>query len=162
MGRALGELLGWEFEDLDERIEHSEGRSVPEIFRDAGESGFRQAEHAALTELLRELRAGAERVVALGGGAFAEERNAALIEAAGIPTVFLDAEAEELWQRCQLQASQQRIERPLLDSLGGFRGLYGARRPHYLKATFRQQTSGKSVEEIAVEVVRTLSLDRRR
>jgi shikimate kinase len=123
---------------------------------------FRRAEHAALRELLRELRAGAERIVALGGGAFVQMRNATLIEAGGVATVFLDAGVEELWRRCRRQAEQQGIERPLLGSLESFRELYEARRPHYLKASFRQETSGKTVEEIAAEVVQTLGLDRGR
>jgi shikimate kinase len=160
VGRALGEQLGWRFEDLDERIERRERRKVPEIFRDSGESEFREAEHAALKELLKELRVGAERIVALGGGAFAQKHNASLIEAGGVPTVFLDAGVEELWRRCRQQAERQGIERPLLGSLESFREVYEARRPHYLKASFRQETSGKTVEEIAAEVVQALGLDR--
>jgi shikimate kinase len=159
VGRALGEQLGWTFEDLDERIERRERRHVPEIFRDLGESEFRRAEHAALKELLNELRAGAERIVALGGGAFVQKHNARLIEAGGVPTVFLDAGVEELWQRCRQQAERQGMERPLLGSLEGFRELYEIRRPHYLKATFRQETSGKRVAEVAAEVVQALGLD---
>lgn len=162
VGRTLGEQLGWTFEDLDERIERRERRRVPEIFRDSGESGFRRAEHAALKELLRELRAGAERIVALGGGAFVQKHNARLVEAGGVPTVFLDAGVEELWRRCRQQAEQQGVERPLLGSLESFRELYEARRPHYLKASFRQETSGKTVERIAAEVVQALGLDRGR
>jgi shikimate kinase len=158
VGRALGEQLGWAFEDLDERIEQRECRKVPEIFRDSGEPEFRRAEHAALKELLGELLAGAQRVVALGGGAFAQKGNSRLIKSGGVPTVFLDADVEELWRRCR----QQEIERPLLSSLGSFRELYEARRPHYLKASIRQETGGKSVEEIAAEVVQTLGLDRKR
>ena len=160
VGRALGEQLGCVFEDLDERIERREKRKVPEIFRDAGESGFRRAEHAALKELLSELRAGARRVVALGGGAFVEKRNARLIEAEGIPTVFLDAGVEELWRRCRNQATQQGIERPLLGSEKSFCELYATRQPHYLKASFRQETGGKTVEQIAAEVIQTLGLAR--
>jgi hypothetical protein len=34
------------------------------------------------------------------------------------------------------------------------------RRPHYLKASFRQETGGKTVEEIAAEVAKALGLDR--
>ncbi len=162
VGRALAEQLGWTFEDLDERIERREERKVPEIFRESGESEFRRAEHAALRELLRELSAGAERIVALGGGAFVQRRNARLVEAAGVPTVFLDADVEELWRRCTQQAEQQGIERPLLGSLKSFRELYETRRPHYLKAAFRQETGGKTVERIAAEVVQALRLDRRR
>jgi shikimate kinase len=162
VGRALGEQLGWTFEDLDERIERRERRQVPEIFRDSGESGFRRAEHAALRELLRELRAGVERIVALGGGAFVQKHNARLIEAGGVPTVFLDAGVEELWRRCRQQAERQGIERALLGNLASFRKLYEARRPHYLKASFRQETDGKTVGEIAAEVIQALGLDRSR
>jgi shikimate kinase len=162
VGRALAEQLGWTFEDLDERIERREQRKVPEIFRKSGESEFRRAEHAALRELLRELTAGAEKVVALGGGAFAQKRNARLVEVGGVPSVFLDADVEELWRRCKQQAEQQRMERPLLGSLKNFRELYETRKPHYLKASFRLETGGKTVERIAGEVVQALRLDRRR
>jgi shikimate kinase len=162
VGRALAEQLGWTFEDLDDRIEQQEGRKVAEIFRASGEEGFRRAEHAALKDLLRELRSGVQRIVALGGGAFVQKKNAALIEAGAVPTVFLDAAVEELWRRCRQQAEQQGIERPLLGSMERFRELYEARQPHYLKASFRQQTGGRSVQQIATEVMQALGLDRRR
>ena len=159
VGRALGKRLGWTFEDLDDRIEQREQRKVSEIFRDSGESEFRRAEHAALKELLRELRPGTERIVALGGGAFAQENNLRLIEASRAATVFLDADAAELWRRCREQAERQGVERPLLGSLASFRELYESRRSHYLKAWLRQETVGKTVEEIATALVVALSLD---
>ena len=162
VGRALGEQLGWEFEDLDDRIERREQRKVAEIFRDSGESGFRRAEHAALKELLKELRADTTRIVALGGGAFVQKHNARLIGGRGVPTVFLDASAEELWRRCRQQAERQGTQRPLRGSLDSFRELYHTRRPHYLKASFRQETGGKTIEEITAEVVKALKLERRR
>ena len=161
VGRVLAEMLGWIFEDLDERIERRERRKVPEIFSESGESGFREAEHAALGEILRELQTGGERVVALGGGAFVQKDNATLVKAGGVPTVFLDAEVEELWRRCKRQAERQRIERPLLGSLERFAELYEARRRHYMKASFRQETSGKTVQGIAAEVIQALGLDSR-
>jgi shikimate kinase len=157
VGCALGKQLGWTFEDLDERIERREGRTVSEIFRESGESEFRRAEHAALKELMSELSAGAKKIVALGGGAFVQEHNARLIEAGGVPTVFLDANVEELWRRCR---EQRGTERPLLGNIESFRNLYEARRPHYLKASLRQETSGKMIEEIAAEVVQALGLAR--
>jgi shikimate kinase len=162
VGRALAEEIGWTFEDLDERIERREQQKVPEIFRELGEAEFRRAEHEALKELLQGVRAGAERVIALGGGAFVQKRNAELVETREVPTVFLDANVDELWRRCRLQAEQQGIERPLLGSLEGFRELYEQRRPHYLKASLRQETGGKNVEGIVAEVVRALGLGGRR
>jgi shikimate kinase len=161
VGPVLAASLGWKFEDLDERIERREMRKVHEIFRELGESEFRRAEHEALQELMGELRSGAAKVVALGGGAFVPGRNAALIRG-DVPTVFLDASGEELWRRCQVQAEQAGLERPLLGEQETFAELYEARRPHYLKASLRQPTGGKTVEEIAREVMRALGLERGR
>jgi shikimate kinase len=161
VGGALARQMGWTFEDLDERIERRNGRKVQEIFRDLGEAEFRRAEHEALKELLKGLREGAERVIALGGGAFVQKRNARLIEAGGVPTVFLDADVDELWRRCRSQAEQQGTERPLLGGLEGFRELYEKRRPHYMKASWRQETGGKNIEGIAEELVQALGLRRR-
>jgi shikimate kinase len=162
VGRVLAEQLGWTFEDLDDRIEQREGRKVPQIFRDSGEVGFRRAEHAALKELMRELQAAPERIVALGGGAFVQKENARLIGAEVVPTVFLDAGVEELWRRCRQQAEQEGIERPLRGSQERFAELYETRRKHYLKASFKQETGGKTIQEIATEVIEALGLNRRR
>jgi shikimate kinase len=159
VGRALADLLGWGFEDLDDRIERRELRRVAEIFRDSGESEFRRAEHSALKELMGELQSGVARVVALGGGAFAQARNTALI-GDDVPTVFLDASVEELWRRCRRQAEEQGMERPLAGNLDRFRELYEARRPHYLKASLRQHAGGgKTIREIAEEVMQALGLE---
>jgi shikimate kinase len=89
VGRALGNLLGWPFEDLDTRIERREGRKVPEIFRDSGEAAFRRAERAALKELLDEFRDRAGKILGLGGGAFVQKQNARLIAGSSVATVFL-------------------------------------------------------------------------
>jgi shikimate kinase len=159
VGQALAEQLGWAFEDLDERIERREGQKVAEIFRGSGEAGFRRAEQAALKELLEELRTtGMAKVIALGGGAFVHESNAALLKSAKIPIAFLDASVEELWVRCKSQSERQGTERPLLGSLEGFRVLYQQRRPHYLKAWLRQETGGKTVEQIAAELMQAFGL----
>ena len=91
VGQSLARNLNWTFEDLDERIEQREQRTVPQIFRDFGEAEFRRAEHAALEDVLEEIRSGAVKIVALGGGAFVQEQNATLLGASEVPTVFLDA-----------------------------------------------------------------------
>jgi shikimate kinase len=153
VGQVLAGRLQWRFEDLDERIERREARTVPEIFRTSGEQDFRRAERDALRELLEELRRGGDaRVVALGGGAFAQPAIAALLDAAQAPIMFLDAPVEELWQRCQQQARAEGIERPLLSSRDRFSELYRARRPEYLRATLRIETNSRSVEAVAEEI----------
>jgi shikimate kinase len=159
VGRVLAGQLGWEFVDLDQRIERLEGKSVAEIFRSSGEEKFRRMELDTLQTLLSELHDG-RSVIALGGGAFVQEPIAALIEASGIPTVFLDAEAEELLARCQEESKRQGSKRPLLESPENFRQLYETRRPGYLKASFRKETGSKAVKEIADELIEALGLDK--
>ena len=158
VGRSLGQRLNWVFEDLDDRIQSREGRTVAEIFQDSGETEFRRAEHAALQHVLQELRGGGARIVALGGGAFVQRENAALLKAFSAPTVFLDAPIEELWQRCCTQASETGAERPLLRSVEQFRKLYETRRNSYRKAVLKVQTGKRTVESISAEIVQKLGL----
>jgi shikimate kinase len=158
VGQALGQRLNWIFEDLDDRIQAREGRAVAEIFRDSGESEFRRAEHSALQHVLKELHGGVARIVALGGGAFVQKENAALLKASSVPTVFLDAPVEELWLRCRAQANESGTERPLLRSMEQFRKLYETRRKSYSKASLKIQTGSRAVETIAAEIAKALGL----
>ena len=158
VGRVLGQRLNWIFEDLDDRVEASEGRKVAEIFREAGESAFRRAEHAALQQILKELGGGVARIVALGGGAFVQQENAALLKASGVPTVFLDAPAQELWERCCAQSAEAGTERPLLQSMDQFRSLYESRRQSYSNASLKVQTGSRPVDAIAAEIAKKLKL----
>lgn len=158
VGRALGKLLNWEFEDLDDRIEIRAGRKIAEIFRNSGEHEFRRAEHEALKNLLLDLPQAGQRIVALGGGAFVQENNAMLLKASAVPTVFLDAPVDDLWQRCSEQASDAGTERPLLVSREQFRRLYKERRKSYAKAVHRIQTENRNVDAIAREIAKKLRL----
>jgi len=155
VGRALGERLNWVFEDLDDRIEAREGRTVAEIFRDSGESEFRRAEHAALQQIFQELRGGVSMIVALGGGTFAQGATHKAIQDSGVPTVFLDAPLPELWQRC---AQQLEAKRPLMTSQTRFRETHKARLPYYETASWRIDTAGKKVDVIAAEIAAKLKL----
>jgi len=153
VGRALSLRLGLPFEDLDDRIQQREGKTIEQIFRESGEAGFREAETAALRELLGELDSSL-RVVALGGGAFVEPGNAALIEEAEARSVFLDAPVEELLRRCM----EEETERPLRQNPEQFRVLYEKRRRSYMKAAVRIETGGKDVDTVAAEVACSLGL----
>ena len=158
VGRLLGQRLNWIFEDLDDRIEALEGRTVASIFRDSGEAEFRRVEHAALQQALKELRGGGGRIIALGGGAFVQKENAALLHSSSLPTVFLDAPVDELWQRCCTQANANGAERPLLGNQQEFRKLYERRRAGYGSATLHIQTGSRRVEAIAGEIAEKLGL----
>jgi shikimate kinase len=158
VGRALGQRLNWVFEDLDDRIEQREKRQVAEIFRDSGEPAFRRAEILALKQAIEETEGGVSKVIALGGGAFAQPENVASLKAAGALTVFLDAAVEELWERCCKQAAESDAQRPLLHDREQFQKLYKSRRAHYLKATLHVKTGNRTIDAIAAEIEQLLDL----
>jgi shikimate kinase len=157
VGRALSRHLGWRFEDLDDRIQARDGRTIPEIFQQSGEAHFRRSEIASLQELLAEVESGPPLIAALGGGAFAQQEIASLLEGAGRITVFLDAPADELWRRCGADV----VDRPLRREEAEFRRLYEMRRPRYLQAKVRVETEGREIERIVREIAGGLRLESR-
>lgn len=157
VGRLLGERLNWVFEDLDDRIERRERRTVAQIFRESGEAAFRRAEHSALQELIEGLH-GHCRIVALGGGAYVHNNNAILLKSSGLPIIFLDASVEDLWERCCEQSEKAGSQRPLLRDPDHFRQLYETRRRTYAEAPITIQTSGRTLHDIAAEIEQKLGL----
>jgi shikimate kinase len=153
VGRALASKLGWEFVDLDDLIQAREGRTIPEIFQTSGEKAFRELERQLLQELVNSSGVSGS-VLSLGGGAFIDNTNQQLLRENGIPAVFLDASAEELFRSCQ----QPGVDRPLLSDRDGFSELYGRRRPAYLNAALCIQTAGREIASIVDEIMARLGL----
>jgi len=154
VGRALASQLGWEFVDLDDLIQARDGRTIAEIFQNSGEKAFRALEHQVLWEFVCSSQVNAS-VLSLGGGAFIDNTNQQLLRENGIPAVFLDAPAEELFRRCQ----QPGVDRPLLSDRNGFSALYERRRPAYMNAAFCIQTAGREITSIVDEIMTRLGLD---
>ncbi len=71
IGSALAAKLGRTFVDADQKIVETAGASIPEIFRNCGESGFRAIE----TQVLQDLGKGSGLVIATGGGCVTREEN---------------------------------------------------------------------------------------
>ncbi len=131
IGRLLAERLGWRFVDLDDVIEGSQGASITEIFVQRGEMEFRRLESDALTQVAREVAAGAHAVVALGGGAFVQPGIRERMTGLGV-SVFLDVPLETAWER-----ARQYRHRPLAANPKRFAELHAARREHYARADYR-------------------------
>ncbi len=153
VGRALAGRLRCEFQDLDDRIEQREKQSVAQIFASGGEAAFRQVETGVLRDLLQESAHAGDLVLALGGGAFVQPQNRALLEQNGAITVLLEAPLEELRRRCQ---AEKKV-RPLAQQEARFAELFAVRRADYELARFRVQTLGKSVEQVAAEIAQLLT-----
>ena len=151
VGRELARRMGWPFEDLDELIERSQGQTIKEIFERHGETRFRELEGFVLREALRRPP---PFVLALGGGAFIQNDIQNLLRDNGIPAVFLDAPADELYRR----GAEDGLVRPLRRDEETFRQLYDERRPAYLRAALAIETSTKPVAAVVDEIICRLNL----
>lgn len=103
LGRALhGLVVGGgirlRFVDLDEEIERSVGATVTEIFKDKGESCFREIEATTLRTIGGELPVDEILVVACGGGTPCYSDNMSWMNAHGL-TVLLQASDAVLERR---------------------------------------------------------------
>jgi shikimate kinase len=134
---ALGRRIGWRTEDIDERIEARERRSVSAIFVQEGEGYFRQAER----ELLRQLLPERNVIVATGGGTFADPDNRAMMLSDGA-VAWLDLPLSRVIERIPPDG-----RRPLAADLIQMEQLYMRRRLAYADAHVRIDAA-KPVDDV--------------
>jgi len=130
VGRILAERLGWHFIDVDEEIEAAQGMPIWEIFDTRGEAEFRRIEHLEVANRVRAIERGRATVVALGGGAFAQDATRELVSENGV-TVWLDCPFEIVERRVA-----QAAHRPLARDPVQFAELYRVRRESYSSADY--------------------------
>ena len=133
-GRALASTTGRQFIDLDEYIVNRFRKSVTDIFREKGESGFRDLE----ASMLREVGEFEDVVIACGGGTPCCHDNMEYMLSRGL-TVFLDTSEKCICRRLISNSSR----RPLIsgksaDEIKRFvHSNLAERMPHYRRAVIR-------------------------
>ncbi|MGH2904388.1 MAG: iron-containing alcohol dehydrogenase, partial [Solirubrobacteraceae bacterium] len=124
--RELAAALGGEALDSDELLAERFGHSVAREFDLHGEAAFRASEERLVCELLDDgERAGANAVIALGGGSVLSERVRAALR--GHLVVWLDVDAETAWERVHDRPG----ERPLARDRDAFAALHAQRQKLY-------------------------------
>ena len=149
VGAALSDLLGVRHADLDALVEHSEGKSVADIFSSEGEKGFRTLELKALRRFLEK---GGDAVISLGGGTLSTPAAAALIREKTL-CIYLRTSPGTLLQRLSPEAGS----RPLLQGAPleeRIKGLLEERSAVYERnARAIVDTDGLTPPEIADEII---------
>ncbi|MDE3086619.1 MAG: shikimate kinase [Acidobacteriota bacterium] len=153
VGRLVARRLGWGFVDLDEELSRETGRSVPALFAEGGEAGFRHMEARCLAAVLADEARG-PAVVAAGGGVVGDPANRSLLRRA----------ATVVWLRAEVATLEARVGdgagRPLLagaDDAPGRRraleALAAGRAPLYGEvADVTVDVDGLSAGEVAARV----------
>jgi shikimate kinase/3-dehydroquinate synthase len=94
VGRALAKRLNKRFIDSDHEIEERTGATIPLIFEIEGEAAFRQRE----AEVIRDLTAQQDIVLATGGGAVLNAESRAYLKSRGT-VIYLRASVNSIVQR---------------------------------------------------------------
>ncbi|NTU89947.1 MAG: shikimate kinase, partial [Actinobacteria bacterium] len=135
----LGRMFSRRVIDLDKLIARRAGKSIPKIFAEEGQEGFRYRETAALESLLSELPC----IVSCGGGVVIREENRALLKKLGT-VVYLQVGASEAVSRISHPESRPLLSGPLSPA-----EILKERLPLYEEvADITVDTSGRSIEEV--------------
>ena len=141
IAQALGARLGRPVLEADREIEQQAGMSIPEIFAEEGEEGFRRRETAVLRELGK--RSGC--ILSTGGGCVTREENYPLLHQNGVI----------VWRKRALSLLS-REGRPI--SLSRDLGeLYAERAPLYARFADHVIEETDTVEEAVEKILEVLS-----
>jgi shikimate kinase len=146
VGRLVASHLHFDFVDTDELIESRAGRTISDIFAQAGEEAFRQIEKQVVAELAHARRV----VISSGGGLAAQPDNLASLREHAL-IVCLWASPEAIWERVRHQTHRPLLDDP--DPQGRIRTLLAAREPYYRQADVLVNTEMRSVKEVAHHVL---------
>jgi len=149
VGRPLAAALGYRFLDADTSVERVAGRSIPELFAEVGEPGFRDLE----TAVLGQIASWHSLVVATGGGVVTRPENWGHMQQGVV--VWLDAPPELLLSRLAADPSP----RPLLqtaDPESQLSSLLSQRQRLYAQADLHIRQAGEPIEQVAEAVLAQL------
>tara|TARA_B100000508_G_scaffold141026_1_gene145329 strand:- start:113784 stop:114296 length:513 start_codon:yes stop_codon:yes gene_type:complete len=153
IGKRLAKKLGYKFIDTDQLIESEQGKSINDIFKDSGESTFRDLETSALERITdNEIKS----VVSVGGGLPCFNNNMEVMNQNGI-TIYLQRPAKELFHRLL----QGKDKRPLLkgkteDQLMDYiESMLNDRSIYYNQATITADREHQSIKSL-IELIKSI------
>ena len=153
LGPLLAEHLGLPFVELNREIEKEAKLEVEEILSLFGQRGYREVERKCLERIVVEYPA---VVLATGGGIVAEPATYEILLASFF-TIWLKAEPQVMFERVLAQHDARIASAHMrLEALDNIARTLEARRHLYELAHASYDTTGKSVEQIAPDLLALL------
>lgn len=147
-GRKLAARLQVPFVQLGHEIEMLAGMSTLEIFSLSGQSGYRQLEEKALMQSLQKF----DRCVLETGGGIVTDKSLLNTLLTTCFVVWLFARPEDHMQRLVAEGDVRPMQ-DSADAMSSLRRILAEREEHYAKAHAAIDTSGKTVDECADELL---------
>ena len=139
IGKMLENRMQKEFIDLDDIIIEKAGKSIPEIFEESGEAGFRAIE----TEAAIEVSKLNNKIIATGGGTIKHKVNMDYLRQNGI-TIFIDRDVDKL--------ISSDPNRPLSKSTDALEKMHAERLPLYQKNAAYVAVNNSDIESTVTEI----------
>ena len=139
IGKMLENRMQKEFIDLDDIIIEKAGKSIPEIFEESGEAGFRAIE----TEAALEVSKLNNKIIATGGGTIKHKVNMDYLRQNGI-TIFIDRDVDKL--------ISSDPNRPLSKSTDALEKMHAERLPLYQKYAAYVAVNNSDIESTVTEI----------
>ena len=140
IGKMLQDKLGKTFVDLDDMIIEKAGKTIPEIFQESGETGFRAIE----TEVAIEASKMNNMIIATGGGAIKHKVNMDFLRLNGI-TIYIDRDVDKL--------ISSDPNRPLSSSKQALQQMHKERQPLYQKYAAYVADNNTDIEKTVDDIV---------
>ena len=174
VSQSLSAMLNMTAIDLDEVIEMTYGKSIPDIFKEIGEEGFRAIETLVLTTTIGgqnveyDVYKGA--IISTGGGVPLNDVNVEAMRNTG-KIIHLRTSPEEIYSRLHsntdnttnFEPNGETEKRPLIPkdvTLSYIKDMMDIREPYYTdSADLIIDTDNKTPEEIAGEIINYLKID---
>jgi XRE family transcriptional regulator, aerobic/anaerobic benzoate catabolism transcriptional regulator len=152
LGRLAAKRLRWKFIELNREVERESGFSMAEIFRLYGQEGYRRLELKALRKISVRRE---PMVLATGGGIVSEPATFELLVSSFF-TIWLKASPEEHMARVRQQGDLRPManEHAAMDEL---RTILSTREPFYARADASIDTSGRSIDSGANEILSVIA-----
>ncbi|MDE0835055.1 MAG: shikimate kinase [Akkermansiaceae bacterium] len=149
VGRQLHQRLGYPLSDMDQLIEQTAGKKITEIFKEEGESAFRDFETLQLLEIAKQTDT--RHIISTGGGIVIRPQNRSLLRKLGY-VVWLHAPEDVIYER-----TSRNRDRPLLNQENArerITSLMEERNPWYEEtAHLKIDTAGLDSNEIATGIL---------
>ncbi|MGW7899076.1 shikimate kinase [Staphylococcus shinii] len=144
LGKYLSKHNQLSYIDLDAYIVQQENQSIPDIFKQIGEAGFRELEYKYLKECINHYN-----IISTGGGIIESDQT----------FDFLKLQRRVIWLDCDLNIVYNRIKndsnRPNANnkSLFELKSLYSSRVSRYNEIAFIKLNSSKSLHSLQCEII---------
>ena len=144
IGKILADMLGKTFVDTDELIVQKENKTIPDIFSEVGEKGFRKIE----SEVIFDLGSVQNSIISTGGGAVLDYRNIDILKENGV-VVFIDRDISSIvaTEDRPLTSNREALEKKYAERYS----IYCERCDHHVKIGNDANENARIISELIKE-----------